>query len=140
MSSSAKPWPTPLPLPLAVLLSLWQQSPALPLRSPHPHPLGLFRSPLNPLVRRRAERHSFTPLHEAVRQLASGGHRALSGGRQGRAALRGYVEVRIRRVSPDGERAHFDIEPMHRTALLEGLDEIGLTLKLARNLSLAGKP
>ena len=32
-------------------------------------------------------------------------------------------------VSTDGERAPFDIEPMRRTALLEGLDEIGLTLK-----------
>ena len=32
-------------------------------------------------------------------------------------------------VSSDGERTHFEIEPMRRTALLEGLDEIGLTLK-----------
>ena len=34
-------------------------------------------------------------------------------------------------VSPDGERIGFAIEPMRRTALLEGLDEIGLTLKHA---------
>lgn len=34
-------------------------------------------------------------------------------------------EVRI----AAGECMHFDIEPMRRTALLEGLDEIGLTLK-----------
>lgn len=32
-------------------------------------------------------------------------------------------------VNSGGERAHFDIEAMRRTAMLEGLDEIGLTLK-----------
>ena len=32
-------------------------------------------------------------------------------------------------VSADGEHAPFIIEPMRRTAMLEGLDEIGLTLK-----------
>ncbi|MDT7952023.1 MAG: 3-isopropylmalate dehydratase small subunit [Acetobacteraceae bacterium] len=32
-------------------------------------------------------------------------------------------------VGADGTRAAFEIEPMRRTALLEGLDEIGLTLK-----------
>lgn len=31
--------------------------------------------------------------------------------------------------SPAGECMHFEIEPMRRTALLEGLDEIALTLK-----------
>ena len=34
-------------------------------------------------------------------------------------------------VFPDGERMTFAIEPMRRTAMLEGLDEIGLTLKHA---------
>ncbi len=34
-------------------------------------------------------------------------------------------------VFPDGGRTTFAIEPMRRTALLEGLDEIGLTLKHA---------
>jgi len=32
-------------------------------------------------------------------------------------------------VFPQGERMGFEIEPMRRTAMLEGLDEIGLTLK-----------
>ncbi len=39
------------------------------------------------------------------------------------------VDLAAQAVSSDGERAHFEIEPMRRTALLEGLDEIGLTLK-----------
>lgn len=34
-------------------------------------------------------------------------------------------------VFPDGGRMTFAIEPMRRTAMLEGLDEIGLTLKHA---------
>lgn len=34
-------------------------------------------------------------------------------------------------VFPDGGRMMFAIEPMRRTAMLEGLDEIGLTLKHA---------
>lgn len=34
-------------------------------------------------------------------------------------------------VFPDGGRVTFAIEPMRRTAMLEGLDEIGLTLKHA---------
>jgi 3-isopropylmalate/(R)-2-methylmalate dehydratase small subunit len=39
--------------------------------------------------------------------------------------------VRQTVMSPHGERLDFEIEPMRRTALLEGLDEIGLTLKHA---------
>ncbi len=34
-------------------------------------------------------------------------------------------------VFPDGERTAFAIEPIRRTAMLEGLDDIGLTLKHA---------
>ena len=32
---------------------------------------------------------------------------------------------------PQGEQASFSIEPMRRTAMLAGLDEIGLTLRHA---------
>lgn len=46
----------------------------------------------------------------------------------------GKVTVDLRQqviVSPQGEQINFHIEPMRRKALLEGLDEIGLTLKHA---------
>ena len=38
-------------------------------------------------------------------------------------------------VFPDGGRTIFAIEPMRRTAMLEGLDEIGLTLKHADTIA-----
>ena len=44
------------------------------------------------------------------------------------------VTVDLRRqvvVFPHGEEVGFEIEPIRRDALLEGLDEIGLTLKHA---------
>ena len=59
---------------------------------------------------------------DAVRRLAD----QCTGGAQ--------VTVDLERqevVFPDGGRMTFAIEPMRRTAMLEGLDEIGLTLKHA---------
>ncbi len=38
-------------------------------------------------------------------------------------------------VFPQGERVGFEIEAMRRTAMLEGLDEIGLTLRHARAIA-----
>lgn len=38
-------------------------------------------------------------------------------------------------VFPQGERVGFEIEVMRRTAMLEGLDEIGLTLRHARAIA-----
>jgi 3-isopropylmalate/(R)-2-methylmalate dehydratase small subunit len=48
------------------------------------------------------------------------------------------VTVDLRRqvvVFPHGEAVRFDIEPLRRDALLEGLDEVGLTLKQTEAIS-----
>ncbi len=46
------------------------------------------------------------------------------------------VDLRQQTVAfPRGERIEFAIEPMRRTAMLEGLDEIGLTLKHAEAIA-----
>ncbi len=46
------------------------------------------------------------------------------------------VDLRQQTVAfPRGERVDFAIEPMRRTAMLEGLDEIGLTLKHAEAIA-----
>ena len=59
---------------------------------------------------------------EAARRLAD----QCTGGAQVTVDLERQVVV-----FPDGGRMTFAIEPMRRTAMLEGLDEIGLTLKHA---------
>lgn len=59
---------------------------------------------------------------DAMRRLAD----QCAGGAQVTADLERQVVV-----FPGGEQVTFEIEPMRRTAMLEGLDEIGLTLKHA---------
>ena len=46
------------------------------------------------------------------------------------------VDLRRQLVTvPDGEAMPFEVEPMRRTALLEGLDDIGLTLRHAEAIA-----
>jgi 3-isopropylmalate/(R)-2-methylmalate dehydratase small subunit len=45
------------------------------------------------------------------------------------AGLRLTVDLRKQTISGDGIEYHFDIDPFHKQVLLEGLDDIGMTLK-----------
>jgi 3-isopropylmalate/(R)-2-methylmalate dehydratase small subunit len=45
------------------------------------------------------------------------------------AGLKLTVDLRTQTVSADGIAYHFDIDPFHKQVLLEGLDDIGMTLK-----------
>src|SRR5580704_13330976 len=46
------------------------------------------------------------------------------------------VDLRDQTISGEGElRVHFDIDPFHKQVLLEGLDDIGMTLKHAPEIA-----
>jgi len=45
------------------------------------------------------------------------------------SGLRLTVDLRKQTISGDGIEYHFDIDPFHKQVLLEGLDDIGMTLK-----------
>ena len=45
------------------------------------------------------------------------------------AGLRLTVDLRKQTISGDGIEYHFEIDPFHKQVLLEGLDDIGMTLK-----------
>ena len=45
------------------------------------------------------------------------------------AGLRLTVDLRKQTISGDGIEYHFDIDPFHKQVLLEGLDDVGMTLK-----------
>lgn len=51
------------------------------------------------------------------------------------AGLRLTVDLRKQTVSGDGFEYHFDIDPFHKQVLLEGLDDIGMTLKHEANIT-----
>src|SRR5579862_1282381 len=51
------------------------------------------------------------------------------------SGLRLNVDLRKQTISGDGIEYHFDIDPFHKQVLLEGLDDIGMTLKHESDIS-----
>ena len=68
----------------------------------------------------------------AVRQVLDG--TALPAALAAQAAAGAAFSVDLRQqvlCAPDGTQRHFDVDALRRESLLEGLDDIGLTLKHA---------